>query len=75
MIVGGCDIGSTTGKAVVILDGKIILGNIVMATPKPALTAQMAMNEALTNACTRWLIWPIRVRSFPSESLIATWSS
>ena len=50
MIVGGCDLGSTTGKAVVMMDDKIILGNIVMATPRPALTAQMAMNEALNNA-------------------------
>ena len=35
MIFGGCDLGSTTGKAVVIIDDKIILGNIVMATSKP----------------------------------------
>lgn len=50
MIAGGIDLGSTTGKAVVIIDDKVFLGTIVMATPKPALTAQMAMNEALNNA-------------------------
>ena len=50
MITGGIDLGSTTGKAVVIMDDKIILGNIVMATPKPAVTAQLAMKAALDNA-------------------------
>jgi (R)-2-hydroxyacyl-CoA dehydratese activating ATPase len=50
MIVAGIDLGSTTGKAVVIIDDKIILGNIVMATPKPAVTAELAMKEALNNA-------------------------
>ncbi len=50
MIVGGCDLGSTTGKAVVIIDDKVILGNIIMSTPKPAVTAKMAMDEAIQNA-------------------------
>ena len=50
MIFGGIDLGSTTGKAVVIIDDKIILGDIVMATPKPAVTARMAMDAALKNA-------------------------
>jgi predicted CoA-substrate-specific enzyme activase len=50
MPVGGIDLGSTTGKAVVIIDDKIILGSIVAATPKPAVTAQLAMDAALKNA-------------------------
>ena len=50
MTFGGIDLGSTTGKAVVIIDDKIILGDIVMATPKPAVTARMAMDAALKNA-------------------------
>jgi (R)-2-hydroxyacyl-CoA dehydratese activating ATPase len=50
MITGGIDLGSTTGKAVVIIEDKVILGNIIMATPKPAITAQMAMDAALENA-------------------------
>jgi predicted CoA-substrate-specific enzyme activase len=50
MITGGIDLGSTTGKAVIIMDDKIILGNIIMATPKPAVTAQMAMDAVLENA-------------------------
>lgn len=50
MIVGGIDLGSTTGKAVIIMEDRVILGNIVMATPKPAVTAKLAMDEALRNA-------------------------
>jgi predicted CoA-substrate-specific enzyme activase len=50
MIVAGIDLGSTTGKAVVIIDDKIFLGEIIMATPKPAVTAELAMKAALDNA-------------------------
>jgi len=50
MIVAGIDLGSTTGKAVVLVDDKIFLGDIIMSTPKPALTAQLAMDAALKNA-------------------------
>ena len=50
MIVAGIDLGSTTGKAVVLVDDKIILGDIITATTKPAVTAQMAMDSALRNA-------------------------
>ena len=47
MIVGGCDIGSTTGKAVILKDGKIASYSIVSSTTKPELTAKMAMEEAM----------------------------
>jgi (R)-2-hydroxyacyl-CoA dehydratese activating ATPase len=50
MIAGGIDLGSTAGKAVVITDDKIILGSIIMATPKPAVTAKLTMKAALDNA-------------------------
>lgn len=50
MIFGGIDLGSTTGKAVAIIDDKIIFGNIIASTPKPAVTAQMAMDAAIQNA-------------------------
>lgn len=50
MIVGGCDLGSTTGKAVVMIDDEIFLGDIVTATTKPALTATLAMDSALRKA-------------------------
>ena len=50
MIACGVDLGSTTGKAVIIKDGEIILGEIVMATVKPAVTAQLAVDAALKKA-------------------------
>ena len=50
MIVGGCDIGSTTGKAVVMKDGEIIASTIIPSTTKPEETARIAMDEALKQA-------------------------
>lgn len=50
MIVGGCDIGSTTGKAVIMKDGEIISYSILLSTTKPEKTARMAMDEALDKA-------------------------
>lgn len=47
MIVAGCDVGSLTGKAVILKDGGILSYSIVPTTPKPERTAQNAMNEAL----------------------------
>jgi predicted CoA-substrate-specific enzyme activase len=50
MIVGGCDVGSTTGKAVVMRDGEIISHFITPSTTKPEKTARIAMDEALKQA-------------------------
>lgn len=50
MIVGGCDVGSTTGKAVVLADSTILSHSIVASTTRPAETAWLAMKEALTLA-------------------------
>lgn len=50
MIVGGCDIGSTTGKAVIMKDGEIIASTIIPSTTKPEETARIAMDEALKQA-------------------------
>ncbi|MHA1987014.1 MAG: BadF/BadG/BcrA/BcrD ATPase family protein [Promethearchaeota archaeon] len=47
MIVAGCDVGSLTGKAVILEDSEILSYSIVPTTPKPARTAQDAMDEAL----------------------------
>jgi predicted CoA-substrate-specific enzyme activase len=47
MIVAGCDVGSLTGKAVILKDGEIIAYSIVPTTPKPEKTAQNAMDGAL----------------------------
>lgn len=50
MVTAGIDIGSTTGKAVILIDERIILGEIITVTTKPSVTAQMAMDAALKNA-------------------------
>jgi predicted CoA-substrate-specific enzyme activase len=47
MIVAGCDVGSLTGKAVILKNGSILSYGIVPTTPKPERTAQNAMDEAL----------------------------
>jgi predicted CoA-substrate-specific enzyme activase len=50
MIVGGCDIGSATGKAVVMKDGEIVSYSIIPSTTRPEVTARMAMDEAIEKA-------------------------
>ncbi|MFW9875298.1 MAG: BadF/BadG/BcrA/BcrD ATPase family protein, partial [Candidatus Thorarchaeota archaeon] len=47
MIVAGCDVGSLTGKAVILNDNEILTYSIVPTTPKPEITAINAMNGAL----------------------------
>ncbi|MFX1280395.1 MAG: acyl-CoA dehydratase activase [Promethearchaeota archaeon] len=47
MIVAGCDVGSLTGKAVILKDGKVLSYSIVPTTPKPERTAKNAMDAAL----------------------------
>jgi predicted CoA-substrate-specific enzyme activase len=50
MIVGGIDIGSATGKAVILKDGAIVGQQIVKSTVNPAITAEQAMGLALEQA-------------------------
>ena len=50
MIVGGCDVGSAPGKAVVMKDGEITSYVIIPSTTKPEVTARTAMDEALKKA-------------------------
>jgi predicted CoA-substrate-specific enzyme activase len=50
MIVAGCDVGSLTGKAVILNNGEILSYSIVPTTPKPERTARNAMDEALQRA-------------------------
>ncbi len=47
MIVGGCDIGSTTTKAVVMKDGEIIGSHIARSTVEPQKTSVQVMSEAV----------------------------
>lgn len=50
MIVAGCDIGSTTGKAVIMKENDILSSAIVPCKPRPAETAEIAMKEAMDKA-------------------------
>src|SRR5512136_2718928 len=50
MIVGGCDIGSATGKSVIMKDGEIVSYAIIPSTIKPEETARKSMEEALQKA-------------------------
>jgi len=50
MIVGGCDVGSATGKAVIMRDGEIISYDIIPSTTKPEVTARTVMDKALKKA-------------------------
>ena len=50
MLVGGCDVGSATGKAVVMKDGEIISYVIIPSTTKPEVTARLVMDEAMEKA-------------------------
>ncbi len=50
MLVGGCDVGSTTGKAVVINETSILSHSIIPSTTKPEQTARIVMDEAVKTA-------------------------
>lgn len=50
MIVGGLDIGSATGKAVVLIDGDLAGSAVVDSTTKPEETARVVMAEAMAAA-------------------------
>jgi predicted CoA-substrate-specific enzyme activase len=50
MIVGGLDIGSATGKAVVLKDGNVVGTSLLLSTANPSQTADTAMNEAIRQA-------------------------
>ncbi|MDD5092926.1 MAG: acyl-CoA dehydratase activase [Dehalococcoidia bacterium] len=50
MIVAGCDVGSLTGKAVIMKDSKIVSSAIMLRTVKPEDTARIILDQALTKA-------------------------
>jgi (R)-2-hydroxyacyl-CoA dehydratese activating ATPase len=50
MIVCGCDVGSTTGKAVVLIDDQVYCGSVIPANFRPEVTAARAIQEALSKA-------------------------
>jgi len=47
LIVAGCDVGSTTGKAVIMQDHTIAAYTIIWCKPRPEETAYIAINEAM----------------------------
>jgi len=47
LIVAGCDVGSTTGKAVIIKDHTIAAYTIIECKPKPEETARLAIDEVM----------------------------
>ncbi len=50
MLVCGCDVGSTTGKALFLQDSKVISYAIIPCTTQPDRTGQRAIDLALHNA-------------------------
>lgn len=50
MIVAGCDVGSLTGKAVILNDGEIISSAIILRTVRPEETARAVLDQALGQA-------------------------
>ena len=50
MIIGGCDVGSATGKALIMKNETIIAYAIIASTTKPEETAYKVMDEALRKA-------------------------
>lgn len=50
MLVAGCDVGSLTGKAVIMENGSIKSSSIILGTPIPQKTASLVMDEALKRA-------------------------
>lgn len=50
MIVGGCDVGSLTTKAIVLRDGRIAARAVLKSRARPSESAEAAMGEALEAA-------------------------
>ena len=50
MLVAGVDVGSLTGKAVLLDDGEVTAYSIVRSSARPEKTARAAFNEALSKA-------------------------
>ena len=53
MIVAGCDVGSLTGKAVIMKDSEIISSAIMLRTVRPEETARSILHQALNKVDLR----------------------
>jgi predicted CoA-substrate-specific enzyme activase len=49
-VVAGCDVGSTTGKALIMRDGKVLGYSIIPCAVRPEITAEEALDRALKQA-------------------------
>jgi predicted CoA-substrate-specific enzyme activase len=47
VVVGGCDVGSTTGKALLMSDGEVLGYSIIPCAVRPEITAEQALERAL----------------------------
>ncbi len=52
-IVCGCDVGSTTGKALLLRDGEVLAYSIIPCAVRPEMTAELALEKALSAAGLR----------------------
>jgi predicted CoA-substrate-specific enzyme activase len=50
IIVGGCDVGSTTGKSLIMRDGEVTGYSIIPCAVRPEVTAEQALEKALQAA-------------------------
>jgi (R)-2-hydroxyacyl-CoA dehydratese activating ATPase len=50
LAVGGCDVGSTTGKALIMRGGEVHGYSIIPCAVRPEMTAEMALDKALEEA-------------------------
>ena len=50
LIVGGCDVGSTTGKALLMRDGEVLGYSIIPCAVRPEVTAELALEKTLAAA-------------------------
>jgi predicted CoA-substrate-specific enzyme activase len=47
VVVCGCDVGSTTGKALIMRDGEVLGYSVIPCAVRPEVTAELALEEAL----------------------------
>ncbi len=48
--VAGCDVGSTTGKALIMRDGRVAGYSIIPCAVRPEVTAELSLQEALSRS-------------------------
>jgi hypothetical protein len=59
MIFAGCDVGSLTGKAMILQDNEIKAYDIMRVRPRPEQTAQEVMSKTLKKPASLLMTLPI----------------